>query len=219
MSTVKYINNSGLLSGVLEEIKAEPAPWHTPFARKKYSEKSLVHDIFERAQMKFLNGNLNYWDVGNMVKAIDEFVWNPYLPKTLKACEASRELTGERLPFGRMVIWRIPPQMFIKPHYDNIPYQHCIVRHIWFLNLGPEYTEVEIAGEKINTTAEVLFQFFPATQKHAFKNNHPTEDWFFLGFDTWRQDPKTTEYLPNPNVRRFLMCSYEDGYVDGPSTK
>lgn len=181
-------------------------------ANEWWVPKSSNHDVFERALMKFLNGNLNYFDFQNMLHhAVDKNPKrNPAFKKMYDFCEYTRTLTGHQGTFGRMNVWCVPPGMFIKPHRDMFTYHYNITRWIYFLNLGVEDTEVKVGGIDFKVSAGDFFEFYPAEQYHAFKNNAEVP-WFFVAFDTWDQDAllsnlRTLEpdYENSPLRRRYM---------------
>lgn len=170
-----------IVNVVLGELENDPSDWWLP--------KSTSHDIFERAWMKFVSGNLNYFDFNNMLNLAEEDPRNPAYTRTYRVCEALRaslrfSLNHAYGPFGRMNLWKVPPKAFIKPHRDDFQYHRCITRFVVSLNLTKKDTEVVIDKTAVPLDACGMFQFLPATQEHSFKNNS-TVDWFFLAFDLW----------------------------------
>lgn len=144
------------------------------------------HTIFERAYMKFVNGNLNYADLANMVIHAndDDPYWNAAFPKTKQFCLAVKSLLGERGPLGRMCLWKMPPGMFLEPHTDNYKYHRVIRRWIYFLNQEPPGVSVKFNDVDMPCRTGTLLELQPAEEKHSFAN-HSEEDWYFLAFDTW----------------------------------
>lgn len=171
--------------------------------------KSDKHDIFERAWMKFVSGNLNYFDFNNMLNLAEEDPRNPAFKDTYKVCEELKavleNMNGPYGPFGRMNLWKVPGYAFIKPHKDDFPYHRCITRFIVSLNHAPNEVEVFIDSTKVEMGRCSMFQFLPATQEHAFKNlTEP--DWYFLAFDLWDLEKFNTHVVKKapPKAKKFL---------------
>jgi hypothetical protein len=163
---------------ILNEIDISKNDWWRPVNDK--------HQIFEQAYMKFVNGNLNYYNFENMLLSVIEgYAYNKELPKTLEFCEYVRTLTGDRGPFGRMCVWKIPPGAELLLHRDSFKYHNMIIRNIFILsNHNPKNSRIMINHNPVNYDKGTLFQFSPATESHSFKNMSD-ESWYFLGFDYW----------------------------------
>jgi hypothetical protein len=152
--------------------------------------KSDIHTIFEQAYMKFLNGNLNYFNFPNMIAhaLIDGNTFNEAFPKTIDFCERVRTITGNTGPFGRMCVWNLPPGKRLLPHVDNFDYHRQIVRNIFIVSENINDTlEIRIRNTKVKIDKGTLFQFFPARQLHTFINKSENP-FYFLGFDYWYED-------------------------------
>lgn len=185
---------------VLKEIaadEADPRGWWHP-----KSLPSNDHKIFDRALMKFLNGNLNYSDLKNVVIHANDPdpYWNAAYPNTIQLCRDFKALLNEPGPFGRMCLWKIVPGHDIALHTDNFRYHGHITRWVYFLNLNDSVTEVTFAGERIRSSAGYLVELQPKLEAHFFKNNSD-QDWYFLVFDTW-------------DVEALKALTPEDGYKD-----
>ena len=168
---------------ILDEIKSDSSPYFWP--------KSNKHTIFERAYMKFVNRNLNYFDLGNMMvnALLDDFECNVNFQKTLDFCKFVRKnFDDEFSPFGRMCIWYIPPKSGIKKHIDHFAYHTMITRYIFFVsNHNSQEIDIKINGDPISYCQGKLFNFFPAREYHEFINNSDS-DFYFLGFDVWKKN-------------------------------
>lgn len=144
------------------------------------------HKIFEQAKMIFVNRNLNYFHIDNMVAAVcegDEF--NSKLTTTRKFCGWSRTLTGDTGPFGRMCVWNLQASKELLPHVDAFDYHFNIVRNIFIVSENTnDQVKININGLDVKFEQGTFFQFSPATEKHAFKNASD-EPFYFLGFDFW----------------------------------
>ena len=169
---------------VLEEILADTG------VHGYYWPKSDIHTIFEQAYMKFLNGNLNYFNFSNMIAhaLIDGNTFNEAFPKTIDFCERVRTLTGDTGPFGRMCIWDLPPRTRLLPHTDNFDYHRQIIRNIFIVSENIDDTlEIRIRNTKVKINKGTLFQFYPGRQEHTFINRSENP-FYFLGFDYWYED-------------------------------
>ena len=169
-----------LLAEMYADEGKNPGWWHPK------SPPGNNHQIFDKALMKFLNGNLYYPDLRNMVIHANDAdpYWNPNLPVHIDFCKKAREFLGEQGPLGRMCLWKIVPGHYIAPHTDNYYYHRCIKRWIYFLNLDDQVTDVTFANQKQRSNAGTLLELQPFHEKHAFYNNSQ-EDWYFVVFDTW----------------------------------
>ena len=170
---------------LLSEITSDGAWW------RPVSDK---HQIFEQCYMKFVNGNLNYFNFENMLLSLLEgYKYNPTLPNTLKFCEYVRTLTGDRGPFGRMCVWNVPPRAELLLHRDSFRYHNYITRNIFVISKHNNLnSRIQINNDIIDYDQGTLFQFSPAREQHSFKNNSD-EPWYFLGFDYWK--PSSLLYL------------------------
>lgn len=150
--------------------------------------KSNEHKIFEQAYMKFVNRNLNYFDHKNMLAhaVLEEQEYNKNLPKTLEFCNFVKDLVNKNnSPFGRMCVWNIPPKHQILAHIDNFIYHSMITRYIFIVSDHPKDSIIiKINDNFVNSNKGVLFQFYPAFDKHEFINNSDS-NFYFLGFDIW----------------------------------
>lgn len=187
---------------VLDEIARDeqgPKNWWHP-----KSPPGNNHKIFDLALMKFVNGNLNYPDLKNMLlHARDPNPWyNPAYRATLQVCKALKSLIEEAGPFGRMCLWRVESGKYIAPHTDNYFYHRYINRWLYFLNLTSEQTEVVFADEKIDAGAGQLVELQPFNERHSLKNCSE-KVWYFLVFDTWDLDDLRRVTAENLNLARY----------------
>ena len=186
---MKIITNNEIVWAqlILSEI-TENDDWWSPISDK--------HQIFEQCYMKFVNKNLNYFNFENMLlTTIEGHKFNKSLSKTLEFCEYVRTLTGDRGPFGRMCVWKVPSRSELLAHIDNFKYHNQIVRNIFIVskhNINNSY--IQINDSLVEYDQGTLFQFYPAREQHCFKNNSDI-DWYFLGFDYWI--PSKLFYLLN----------------------
>lgn len=169
------------------EILSYSDDWYWPFNDK--------HQIFEQAKMIFVNKNLNYFHLDNMIAALcegDEY--NESLRITRNFCGYSRTLTGDTTPFGRMCVWHLPPGKELLPHFDLLEYHFNIIRNIFIVSdHSSDEDSINIDGQEVEFSQGTLFQFSPATEQHSFKNSS-TRPFYFLGYDFWLPD-KLSEHL------------------------
>jgi len=167
---------------ILKEIEADEA-------NEYYWPKSVEHQIFEQAYMKFINRNLNYFDVENMiVQTLEGNEFNPAFPKTLEFCRSVRILSPKHKSsiFGRMCIWKLPPKKRLLPHKDDFFYHSFITRNIFIISdFLPTEVEININRTPTPITQGTLFQFHPDTELHDFANLSEDKPFYFLGFDFW----------------------------------
>jgi hypothetical protein len=168
---------------VKEEIEQdeEKNEWFWP--------KSGEHQIFEQADMKFVNRNLNYFYFESMIAHVKEGnEFNKALPQTLEFCRSVRELAPKysKSPFGRMCVWRLSPGMRILPHKDDYKYHRFVMRNIFVVSEDNICKDVciKINDEEVNITQGTLFQFSPSGELHEF-HNKSDKPFYFLGFDFW----------------------------------
>ncbi len=191
MSDTSFRFSVGAASVVLQEIYADEGKgeWWIP--------RSDSHTIFEQARLKFVNGNLNYIDLRNMViHAKDKTpYWNPAFAKTRVVCDVLRRRLGESGPLGRMCIWCVPPRSRIEPHTDNYDYHRMISRWILFLTSNSD-TKAIFDNSAQPTDNATILKLQPFYQKHEFANNSD-KPWYFFAFDTW--DPQKLTQLVRPD--------------------
>jgi hypothetical protein len=170
---------------ILDEITASTTEYWHPTPR----DPSHGDSNFEYAYMKFLNGNLNYFNFENMVaQTTENDPFNPEFPNTVAVCDYTKELTNTDTPYGRMCVWYIPAKGKIKPHYDPWQYHRNIIRNILIVSKNVENKHsIVIEGETIIPLNGMLFQFDPATELHSFINDSD-EPFYFLGYDFWQKD-------------------------------
>jgi hypothetical protein len=163
--------------------------WHPKINEERWPDNEPKHKTFEQAYMKFLNGNLNYYDFPNMVAhSQEQDGWNLNFPDTLKFCEDLRKITGNRGPFGRMCIWDLPPGRRLLPHVDDFEYHRHIVRNIFVVSPDLEdKTKIVIQNNIIKPKQGTMFQFQPHKENHEFVNDSD-QHFYFLGFDYWIMD-------------------------------
>jgi hypothetical protein len=194
---MRIISNDGSLVNWAQRVEAEilayPDEWFWPVDDK--------HQIFEEAKMIFVNRNLNYFHLDNMVAAVCEGDdYNPNLLTTRKFCGYSRVLTGNPGPFGRMCVWNLQSNKELLPHVDAFAYHFRIVRNIFIISKHTnDKVSININNKEVEFDQGTLFQFSPATELHAFKNTSD-EPFYFLGYDFWIIDKlraalNTTENL------------------------
>ena len=163
-----------------EEIDADQtAWWHPP------------HEIFVQTRMKFMNKNLNYTYLGNMVAIamLENPEWHPGLQKTIDFCHMIREDQEKYdAPFGRMVIWKVLANKALLPHRDAFSYHHMITRYIFFATKHPEGSIiVKVNHKQVPSNQGVLWEFNPGRELHTFINNSD-KDLLVLAFDVWDED-------------------------------
>jgi hypothetical protein len=196
---MRMISNDGSLSDWAKKIEAEilaySGEWFWP--------RDANHQIFEQAKMIFMNRNLNYFHVGNMVAAVcegDEY--NPNLAMTRKFCGYSRTLTGDTGPYGRMCTWNLQADKALLPHVDAYKYHFNIIRNIFIVSdHNSNDITININDHDVEFKQGTLFQFSPATERHAFVNTSNVP-FYFLGYDFWIPEKlqnlmKDTESIAN----------------------
>ncbi len=187
-------------SQVLKEILQDEGKgeWWLP--------KSNMHTIFEQARMKFVNGNLNYLDLRNMVVHAQDKdpYWNPTFALTREICSGLKWDLQERGPLGRMCLWCVPPKACIEPHTDNYDYHRMVSRWILFLTHSPEDTTVTFDKEVQPSQVGNVIRLQPFYQRHSFEN-HSETPWYFFAFDTW-----------DPHKLRTLIRSDDAAYAKDP---
>jgi|LakMenE01Jun11ns_1017448.scaffolds.fasta_scaffold9902353_2 hypothetical protein len=206
---MKIITNNEIdwANKIEQEILADSAnEWWLP--------QSSEHKIFEQAYMKFVNGNLNYFKFEIMIAALlEETNYNKNLTETLNFCNYARLLTGDTGPFGRMCVWKLPPKKELLRHRDNFKYHKHIVRNIFIVSKhSSNNCNISINDKLVDFNQGTLFQFFPATDQHAFANNSD-RDFYFVGFDYW-----ITKYLnksiieTKDAVSKLMRNHHENGF-------
>jgi hypothetical protein len=184
---MKFITNelTEWASTVEDEIQADEIKqdWFWP--------KSNEHQIFEQANMKFVNRNLNYFYFESMIAHVREGnQFNPAFIKTLEFCKYVKTLVPKysNSPFGRMCVWNLPPGMRILPHRDNYKYHRFVMRNIFIVSDNDVCKDVEIniEEEAVDVKKGTLFQFSPSGELHEF-HNKSDKNFYFLGFDFWER--------------------------------
>jgi hypothetical protein len=213
---MRIISNDGSLAEWAQRVEAEilayPDEWFWP--------KDDKHKIFEEANMIFVNRNLNYFHLDNMVTAVcegDEF--NPNLVTTRKFCGYSRTLTGNRGPYGRMCVWNLQSNKELLPHVDAYAYHFRIVRNIFVVSKRTnDKVSININNQEVEFDQGTLFQFSPATEMHAFKNTSD-EPFYFLGYDFWIIDKFSTALNSTSNILELMNDIDRLTTYDYPKTK
>lgn len=170
-----------------------------------YWPKSNEHNIFEKAYMKFVNRNLNYFNVINMVVTAlyEEPIYHPGFKNTLNFCKFVREKFNDSAsPFGRMCIWYLPPGSFLLPHVDNFQYHNLITRYIFIVSSHSNSNAlIKINHELVNFSKGTLFEFSPSKELHQFSNDSNLP-FYFLGFDVWKKNK--LEIYKNDNLKKLI---------------
>jgi hypothetical protein len=144
------------------------------------------NQVFEQAYMQFVNRNLSAYRFENMLLSLQEgYEWNPHLTETLQFCEYTRLLTGDKGPYGRMCVWKLPSGCELITHRDVFEYHFHIVRNIFIVSDHCSHNAtIEMDDHTVDFAQGTLFQFYPAVETHSFKNKS-NRDFYFLGFDCW----------------------------------
>lgn len=151
--------------------------------------KSNEHQIFEQSFMKFVNRNLNYFYFENMVAhSTEPLEYNPHFTRTLEFCRLTRTFSDPEhysSPFGRMCVWKLPPNCKLLAHKDNYFYHRFITRNIFIVSDNSSgKMKINIDAEPAPADKGTLFQFYPDIELHEFINSGGTP-FYFLGFDFW----------------------------------
>jgi hypothetical protein len=193
-----------------EELDADQGSWFQP---KGQPRDGTAPGDFDYGQMKFLNRNLNYFYIENMISHAlrGDYEYNPGFPKALAFCNYLREYLDEPGPFGRMCMWKLVGKAYLSPHYDRWAYHHNISRYILCVSdhASSEAT-IRIAGKEIEVKQGLLFSFAPSVEEHEFIN-HTDRDWNFLGFDYWVPD-KLKSMSELHNVSLTTDVPYQPGF-------
>ena len=172
-----------------EILSDQDTTWYHPYGLVTATGINIPNNpgSFAQGRMKFINRNLNYFYFKSMVKMAtsQRYEFNSKYINTLAFCNYIRPYVSEFGPFGRMCIWKLPPNCSINPHVDNLTYHSHITRYIFCIGdqAGPD-ASITINKCEIEVRPGLLFNFYPYHERHEFKNNTDT-DWFFLGFDYW----------------------------------
>lgn len=193
-----------------EIIDDKDSSWFGP---KGQPEGGPRKGDFDEGNMRFVNRNLNYFYIENMISHAlkNDYEYNPHYPKLLKFCNDMREVLNQPGPFGRMCIWNLKANCSILPHYDRWEYHHQITRYIFCISdHNPEDVIVNIDGKDVPIEQGKLFSFFPAAEKHAFSNK-TDRDFYFIGYDYWK--PECLESLAKAKgITAETVIPYAEGY-------
>lgn len=213
---MRIISNDGSLKSWAKKVEAEI----TAYTDEWFWPVDDKHKIFEQAKMIFVNRNLNYFHLDNMVATLcegDEY--NPGLPVTRNFCGFSRTLTRDTGPFGRMCVWNLQASMELLPHVDAFDYHFNIVRNIFIVSEhSSDEIKININGQDIKFSQGTLFQFSPATEKHAFKNSSDVP-FYFLGYDFWVPNKLSENLSKFKNLETLFDDPNRKIHYDHPKTK
>lgn len=172
--TPDFVENA---TDALREVINDARDWWVP--------KTPSHQIFETARMKFVQGNLNYFDFINMVRLAGHNPAPVRLPVCMQVAKDMRSVLDKtNCAFGRMNVWKVPVGGYIQAHIDPFQYHFNISRHLLFLNGSASDSQIRINREKVEAKAGDLLTFYPAYELHEFKNESKN-DWYFLSVDFW----------------------------------
>lgn len=192
---------------ILDDIKSK---WFLPLG--KVDNRTGPGD-FDYGKMKFVNRNLNYFYLNNMIyHAIrNDYQYNPNYTAFLNFSESIRTITNESGPFGRMCIWNLQPKGYLLPHFDNWEYHRNITRYIFCIsNHSGAEVFVKIGDEIIDIKQGLLFNFYPSKELHEFVNN-TDRDFYFYGFDYWIPD-NLHSLARARNITVDTIIPYQPGY-------
>ena len=172
---MKLISNTLKLNAdiIEHEILSDTTTWINP------NETKLGFPQASDVNLKFINGNLNFMNLPNMVvSAIAETQkYHPGLVKTLDFCNYVRALTNDIAPFGRMVVWCITPNSEIIPHMDKFPYHMMVIRNIFVISDNIDnQLQININNQPVPINKGTLFQFSPSEEIHSFINSSPVKN-------------------------------------------
>ena len=143
---------------------------------------------FAPVQLKFLLKNFNHYYFSNMVSvALNRKHFNPALPNTLKFCREALSIGNlVGCPFGKIIIWKVPPGKTATINKATTEYQQCVVSSLFILTNS---NAIDFYANNTIQTCE-KGDFFQYTMELDFIqiSNHSTNDFYFLTFDVWNRD-------------------------------
>lgn len=185
--------------------------WYNPV-----STTGPYHDVFEKGYMKFPLENYNGRDFKSMALLAKNFIdykWKNQFLIVKEFVNAIRPIINQYGPLGKISIWKLPPNQYIKEHNDFLDYHYSVSRWIYNLSHDSSDTDVTMNGNKILSNKNTIFPFFTPTDYHYFKNKS-SKDWYFMAIDFWNinklddQFPKNKIEIDqwlNDSSRRLLI--------------
>jgi len=212
-----------VIADEIHQARLKDPEWHYAFGWKVNEDGSYSHEkttdpnnksrgVFDDVRLHFVNRNFNilYLESTVHLALTQDYEWNPMFTKSRELFEYARQFNGETGPFGRMIVWSVPPGGKIDAHTDELPYQSCVTRYIYTATkqATPDIS-VRIQDYEVPLQPGTMFGF-DAEDLHEFTNN--TNDyWYFLGIDYWIPE-KLAEISKELNITKDSVIEYQEGY-------
>lgn len=210
----------------IEKAKELDPQWHWPNNWRVDEKGSRTADpnnttkgVFDDVKLHFVNRNFNiiYLESTIQLALSNGYEWNSMFVKSRELFEMAREFNHETGPFGRMIVWDVPPGGKILAHVDDLPYQKGVTRYIFTASKqkSPDIS-IKIKNYDVPLESGTMFAFH-AEDLHEF-TNHSNEHWYFLGVDYWI--PETLKELADKyNITKDSVIAYEGEGLKAPKCK
>ena len=167
--------------------------------------------VFDDVRLHFVNRNFNilYLESTIHMALTGDYEYNPMFIKSREIFELARQYNHETGPFGRMIVWSVPPGAKILAHVDDLPYQKGVNRYVFTASKqsSPDIS-INIQNYEVDLEPGMMFAFH-AEDMHEFTNNS-NEYWYFLGIDYWI--PEELERLARENnITKESVIEYDEG--------
>ena len=220
---LEFPNWSNIIADEIHNARIKDPEWHYPYGWKVNEDGSYSHEkttdpsnnsrgVFDDVRLHFVNRNFNilYLESTIHLALTENYEWNSMFTKSRELFDYARKYNNETGPYGRMIVWSVPPKGKIDAHIDELPYQKNVTRYIYTATRqsSPDIT-IKIKGYNVPLKPGTMFGF-NAEDLHEFINNSE-EYWYFLGIDYWI--PNQLKIVAEKfNITRDSIIEYDEGY-------
>lgn len=194
----------------VDPVWHDPSGWRVDEAGSYSRDKKYENNkgVFDDVKLHFVNRNFNIiYEESTVQLALSGYEYNPLFEKSKQLFEIAREFNHETGPFGRMIVWDVPPRGHILKHVDNLPYQTNVTRYI-FTASRQSTPDIGIRINEYEVDAKPGMMFaFHAEDAHEFIN-YSDDYWYFLGIDYWIPE-KLENAIKKYKITKDTILDYE----------
>ena len=212
-----------LIAKEIHQARLVDPDWHHAYGWKVKDDGSFSAEktadpndksrgVFDDVRLHFVNRNFNilYLESTIHLALTQNYEWNPMFVKSRELFDYARKFNNETGPFGRMIVWSVPPNSKIDAHTDELPYQTGVTRYIFTAsNQSSPNISIRIKDYEVSLKPGTMFGF-NAEDLHEFINNS-NDYWYFLGIDYWIPN-KLKDLAEQYTITKDSVIQYDEGY-------
>lgn len=205
-----------IIADEIQQAKKLDPVWHDPSGWRVDESGKYTRDpkydnnkgVFDDVRLHFVNRNFNIlYEESTIQLALAGYEYNPLFEKSRELFDMARTFNKETGPFGRMIVWDVPPYGKISKHVDSLPYQTHVTRYIFSATKQktPDVS-IQINDYFVDVKPGMMFAFH-AEDAHEFIN-HSDDYWYFLGIDYWIPE-RLENAVKKYNISKDTVLEYE----------